>query len=335
MPVYPPLVLIVDGNNLAHHLYQFSTHNPVSTDEIQLMAMQLSMYVRSARRPVVVELCLDHYDPDHLLPVLGGVLVFVASVHEEADDLLRQRFRFHHHQDHPCLVVTNDRQIREDVQEEGGSCLLVYDFVRRQGKKPVFRDPFDFPTLTRRGKSSELAAPIRIPLPARPPRIPAHPLPKFETPVPQPPPPKPVEEPPAERLKPSRPVAASETQPTYRLTLESWPLEAGVRFLVESFCPQHGAEYRDLYRSLKGTPLVQADLVQMAAALVASCGTESGFAARGSLIDRVRLALLLSPNEDVPLSVVAERTGYSPKGLHGRIKDKARGWLKTSTNPSG
>ena len=138
------------------------------------------------------------------------------------------------------------------------------------------------------------------------------------------PPPELPEKPPASEP----PAPPSPPQPAYRLTLETWPLAAGVRFLVDSFCPQHGDEYRKLYRSLKDHPLVQADLTELAAALVESCGQEPGFAARGSLLDRVRLALLLSPNEDVPLAVVVERTGLNPRGLHGRIKEKARGWLK-------
>ena len=328
MPPTRPLVLIVDGNNLAHYLYQFSTHKPVSAGDIQLMSMQLSQYVRAARQPVVIELCLDHFPAGQPLPRMGGVEVFVASVQEEADDVLRERFRFHDHQNHPCLVVTNDTKVREDVEEEGGAALLVYDFVRRQGKKPVFRDPSEFPSrnpLPRLAEGEPSPQPaetvVKRPTP-RPLRAPA-PSP-VETPLPEPPAQPVIESPPASE----KPLDAVEAQPAYRLTLESWPLEKGVRFLVDSFCPEHGAEYRELYRSLKDHPLFQHDLYELANALVKYCGEEPEFATRGSLIDRLRLALLLSPEQDVPLEIILKRTGLPARGLQGRIKEKARGWLK-------
>ena len=161
MPVHPILALIVDGNNLAHYLYELTTHNPVSVSEIWQLSMQLSGYVRSAGQPVMVELCLDHFPPDEPPPDMAGVKVLVAGAAEDADELLLQRFRFHHHQGWPCVVITNDEAVCEDVQAEGGKCLLAYDFVRRQGKKPVFRSPQEFQSLLRVGAALE----DRIPAP--------------------------------------------------------------------------------------------------------------------------------------------------------------------------
>jgi len=332
MPVQPPLVLIVDGNNLAHHIHHFPTGKAISTGDIQLLAMQLSLYVRTSRRPIVIELGLDRFHPDHPLPVLGGVLVFVASPPEKADDVILERFRFHYHQGHECLVVTNDTEVRECVQDEGGGSLLVYDFVRRGGKKPVFRDPLEFASLIHLGEDwlSEptiATFPILEPVPGRrfPGPTPAH------APQVAPPPlePQPEPEPPAIQTEPD---IATHSSPAgiygYRLTLDQWPLEAGVRFLLDSFYQQHGAEYRNLYASIQGDHLRTADVTGLAKALVELCGNEPGFATRGSLIDRVRLALLLSPDEVVSLSEIVARTGLNNQGLHGRIKEKARKWLE-------
>lgn len=329
MPVQDSLVLILDANNLAHYIHHFPAKKTISVDDIRQLITQLSSYVREASQSIICELCLDYHHPDQILPILNGVRIFPAQPPEEADDLLLHRFRFHHHQGRDCLVITNDIGVCDKVKDEEGSYLLVNDFVRRSGNKPVFRDPIEFPALIHTHKKIDLLTTSRNLTriektsqisPTSTSRL--DPVEEYDTSLIT----QPENENATQIINSITPILYP--QPAYCLSLETWPLDRGVRFLVNSFCRQHRDEYLELYRSVNPEDLRFADLVELVNALKNTCGTEPGFAARGSLLDRVRLALILCPDEAVPLSEIAKKTGLNEVGLQGRIKEKAKGWLR-------
>src|SRR5512133_1170761 len=136
------LALVIDGNNLAHHVCQLLRGEKVTSAQSLHIAELLARYAHQAESRVTLKLCLDHLPPDSNLPVLPhNMRVLAAHHYQEADDLLLEWFRFYHHKGQPCLVITNDGEVRDMVRHEGGAVLLVYDFVRRVGSKPVFREP--------------------------------------------------------------------------------------------------------------------------------------------------------------------------------------------------
>ncbi len=219
--------------------------------------------------------------------------------------------------------------------------MRAFDFVRRIGISPVFIDVTDLPLTAPAKKKATLKPtarpkakikrsfnqqkpPLEAQKPIKPKECQAQAyLPKPEqeaspTPDPQP--------------------APATPEPRYVLTLESWPLQAGLRFLVEAFCDEHGEEYRKLYSAFQADELSTNDLIQLAETLLKLCGDEPDFSQRGALMKRVRLALLKASEHSLNLSQLTQETGLSPKGLQGRIKDKAGDWLQIlppeSPNPS-
>ncbi len=333
-----PLALVIDGNNLAHHIFHLNSRKKITTTEIHQITEMLIHYARSAAGQVQIELCLDPFPPEGEMPVSPMLRVFVARPIEKADDLIIQRFRFHHFQTQACVVVTNDGEVLERVREEGGTYLRVYDFIRREGISPVFREPDDFTPYIHqnRPRHKKLAedsiirvTPSRTQSANRNERKPGRYFQEIKKEVenseeepggvvsPAVEPEKPIEE------NPSPPL-----EPAYRLTLQSWPLEAGVHFLLSAFCDSHGKEFKETYHLFGKEDLRPADLEELAAALLSSCGDEPDFARRGSLMKRVRLALLQAGDQPLTLSSLAERTGLTLRGLHGRIKAKAVPWLE-------
>jgi hypothetical protein len=118
------------------------------------------------------------------------------------------------------------------------------------------------------------------------------------------------------------------SEPHYTLTLANWPVVAGVKFLMSSFCKQHRPEFSGLVDPGNLSQLRSDDLIVLADFLRDRCSQEPSFAQQGSLMDRVRLALLKAGPDGLSLSQLAAETGLPLKGLQGRIKGKADRWLK-------
>ncbi len=68
------------------------------------------------------------------------------------------------------------------------------------------------------------------------------------------------------------------------------------------------------------------DLRALAELLLFTCGNEENFARRGSLMTRVRLALLEARGQSLSISALSTATGLKQHGLQGRIKAKADRW---------
>lgn len=349
--------IMIDGNNLAYFLYTNlqPDRKMTNTDNLRLIA-HLQAYCQSLQPGYQVELCLDRF-PGEIPSDTHNLRIFWAEYPQTGDDLLLGRFWFHHISQRPCLVVSNDEAILEEVTQAAGNFLRVYDFVRRPGlKTPVFRYPDEFIELF---PQPELPKPPIGPLSlsasiyfrigqehqqrkekqAQPKEIPEKPflLPPV---MPLEKQRAPLEEPDLFSIaepdsilgaQPHELSPAAEEQPEtlyYFLTLDQWPVEEGVRFIKKSFCPQHAAEYQDLIDSISPASYSAADLRALVELLLVSCGDEPDFSQRGALMDRVRLALLKEKGEPLTLDQIAARTGLKQTGLQGRIKAKAGRWVE-------
>ena len=337
MPVIERLTLIIDGNNLAHYLHYLPTGQVMSADEIFRLAVHLTHYAHQAQPAITIELCIDPLPPDVEVPLLPWVRCLVAPAYSSADDLLRERFRFHQHRGAGCVVITNDGEVREDIEEEGGECLLGYDFVRRSGHSPVFRQPGEFKAVSAR----------RAPPPAKRPseldwdRLLMAVMPAVERDTPQPEEgsiPQPCAYIPDDAADLGISAQSAVTaplpiiepaQPIYRLVFEAWPPETGLRFLLSSFCRAHQQdEDWQLYQSLAADEIRPSDLRDLANLLRQRCGSEPGFAQQGALMKRVRLALIGAEDFRLSLAGLIQKTGLNALGLKGRIGEKAAPWVE-------
>ncbi len=141
-----PLTLIIDGHNLAFYLYNLRPGQRLSQKIAQMLVDHLSAYQNAFRTAIPqIELCFDGgVRPATADPVMMRILA--SGPHNKADYLVLDRFRFHAFSDRPCLVITNDGEIQEKIEQEGGSYLNVFDFVLLPHLiTPVFLPPKDLP----------------------------------------------------------------------------------------------------------------------------------------------------------------------------------------------
>lgn len=346
----PPLHLLIDGNNLAHFLYtNLSPGQKMTPADSQRLITHLAAYARTYP-DVEIELCLDRF-PGAWDPQPENPHIYYAEYPQTGDDLLLGRLWFHHLDGRACMMITNDQAILDEVAETGAASLRVYDFVRRPGlNSPVFRAPEELSAvstpLTRVTKetlhpeSLQRSIYFRIitedsqPV-SRVQRKPDHLEDHFltrqhcdETTLP-------AEDDLAAKLSlPDGPVKIADKPaldgvegPYYILNLDQWPVEEGVRFLLNAFCPAHREKYQDLMSNFSIEALRPADLRALAELLLHACGDEPDFARHGSLMTRVRLALLQARGEPLSIKDLAARTGFKLPGLRGRIRQKARPWV--------
>jgi len=331
------LFVIIDGNNLARYLVPLAPDAPVTLEIDQKLAAQLSSWAARQARPVMVELCLD---PRHAPPAeQGRVQVYVAAAPASGDDAVLDRVRVHVVNGEDCLVISNDQELCAAAGEFQVDTWSVSGFVRRRdAHRPAFAPapqavkPGRLP-----GEGSPASAAARsqavVPTPFQQraqhfagqmqarrrqaqidqaiARTLANQAASCDAPV-----------------EDDRAGAAAQPAPLlhYRLGLESWPASQGARFLCESFCPCHWAEIASLVGHPAG--LQAADLPVLAGLLLECCGQESDFVRRGgSLMDRVRLALLLAGPVGLSLPELARQTGAAPAALQRRLRRSGGKWL--------
>src|SRR5687767_5394724 len=107
-----PLTLIIDGNNLAYHLYQLPTGSRLTAEIDGWLVKHLTSYVEDQGADRVrVELCLDRGRGATL--ATAGVRVYVAQYPRLADDEVLDRLDLHRSRRDPCVVVSRDGAIAE------------------------------------------------------------------------------------------------------------------------------------------------------------------------------------------------------------------------------
>ena len=291
----------------------------------------LSNYRSQFKSPLPeFEVCFDGgVRPE--IPDPPGIRVLAAGHQNKADYLVVDRFRTHAYFRHACLVITNDEEILTRVEAEGGATLRVFDFVRKQHPiQPQFQPPDVIEAALRKHlrKEKDAIRESEIFLHRISPIKPARTKPRIAARVSQsdlvPPKTAPV----AEDLDVIISLNPPNIEPHYRITVMDWPVTEGVHFLMDSFCEKHRPEFIQLLDSFDRDSLRPADLQVLAEFLVAECGDEDGFGASGSLMNRVRLALLKAGASGLSLSQLAQATGLKPLGLQGRIRRKSKGWLE-------
>jgi len=355
-----PLVIIIDGNNLAHYLFQLSPGLKLSLEHIRHLVLYLEQYAsvagaRSADFSLKIELCLDYIMGDIQIP-LRHLSLIAADYPFSGDDEVLQRFWFHAFRRDRNIVITNDEEILEEVKQADGNSLSVFQFVRMPSwEHPVFLQPDDFPPihipdidveneLLHRHWGASIFY-CKTKLPEKPSSF------KKARPGSQEKDQKTVDDrgkiiPGTNQKLPSSPGSGSRIiqapqgeegveypnppEPVYRLTLDYWPVELGAKFLLHSFCISHRADYFSLMSNFDLTTLRSSDLRILADFLLSTCGQEADFARRGSLMDRIRLALLREKGEWVSLSQLAELIDLKAPGLQGRIKEKAKPWIEVT-----
>jgi hypothetical protein len=140
------LILLIDGNNLAHHLYyDLLTGHKMTQPITQRLIGHLDGYLQNFAGSIEIELVLDRSSGSFGI-ISPSLNLLTAEYPQTADDVLLDRFWFHHMTGHPNLVITNDSDILDEISQAGGLWIRVYDFVRRQGlENPVFREPIELP----------------------------------------------------------------------------------------------------------------------------------------------------------------------------------------------
>jgi hypothetical protein len=351
----PFRTIIIDGNNLAHYLYNIAYGRKITALEDHLLAAQLTEYIDSQPGGLAeIILCLDWSDN----PPSGGrnLRISLPVPGHNADDDILNHVLTCAHSGRECIVVSDDQDLLERVIENGGSTMSRYEFVQLPSRvHPIFCDLVNIhPLLKRPIRSNWEVTPEQealwaklhpsdhTPQAAKLTSIPAVPnprkqslqkkspaqspsLPKTETAV------DPVaqgakaEEPPVPSALPAQ---TDPSEPACRLSLEGWPVNTGIRFLRQSFCKQHLEQHRVQIESLSGPNASYNDLLTLADLLVETCSQEPGFSCSGSLMDRTRLALLAVEGHRLPLSEIIARTGLPSAGLRRRLKEKAAPWIE-------
>lgn len=327
MTTRQPLFLIIDGNNLAHYAFGIGHERKIDSATDRRLAVHLHRWLEESNAGwIQVELCQD--GPAGDVPAHPQVQIFEAQPPRTADDEIIDRVISHTHTGQACLVLSNDEFLLEEAVSAGSGVFRVYDFVLSASvDQPRFLPAIDLP---------------EPPQPRAPAPQPGATLADFLTPRPVHHASQKASRRPPGQVKPAAalpaPLRLAESEPgpaagpSCRLTMGTWPPAAGVKFLLDSFCPHHRAKNRDLVAAFDPASFSPADLAELARMLVESCGSEPDFARRGSLMDRVRLALLLAGEQPLSLQALAEQTGLKGAGLLGRLREKARPWVEILPN---
>jgi len=332
-------ILIVDGNNLAHQLFSLRKNSRVTLAHAQTLTDLLADYLRAnpAQR-LHIHLFFD----GGLAPARPArVNLEVFPAHDADDDIIQQVFQCVREQNQ-VVVVSGDEDLCLGVAGLGAVTISSFEFIlvhNPQAPRFIYPGslPFDF---QRSAPEPEVEAPEFSESDFPPEAVEA--APPVEEP-PQEPEESPLEEDTPALEEPlgdeepadeTAPAAAPESAPVpaltawYRADPSAWPPVEGARFLAGAFCGLHRADAAALVHD--GQALRPEDLAALAALLVSTCGDEADFCARGSLMDRVRLALLKAKGTWVPLDALARAIRLSPVGLQGKIKKKAEKWLEIS-----
>lgn len=331
--------LIIDGNNLAHHLYKLGPARLVPLKIDLALVEALESWAASQERAVEVELCLD----PRREKVAGSrhVSVFFADPGKQADGMIVGKVitRVYNHVTttrEPCLVVTSDEELRRRVAEFQVPCMsvrefsppgssLIPEFAPLPAKIPLGALPPSFelsdptpsqpkqavprPARARRAKNSsaeyeQLIAQTLAVLAGQSPGL----QPNASQKTPDPPSPPPMR--------------------MVQLSVATWPAQAGARFLMQSFCARHAAEVAGLVPD--PAQASQGDLPVLAEILLDHCASEADFVSRGGcLMDRARLALLRAEGMRLTYEELACQTGDTLSEIRRKLRQKEPAWIRS------
>ena len=335
--------VIIDGNNLEHYLYRIGPGRLIPFELDVQLVQALSDWANTQNREIEVELCLD--PRRETASGKEPVMAFAADPGSKADGMIVGKVSHRVYTHDSCLVVTSDEELRMRVAEFQVRCISVREFVLSAHSNPPTFAPLP-------AKIPKGVMPVSAAQPAphnlRPPkplftqtkdhdglkqRGGAHPIDEYDRLV-------------AQTLA-SRNLDVTEDDPEnrdgsisnppdrqqvkmLRLTLHTWPVQQGAKFLQESFCPEHFASVADLF--LKDVPFKPADLPFLANLLFEHCGAEADFISRGGcLMDRLRLALLKTAGLSLTFPEASQATGDSLSNLRNKARQNAGRWVAIDT----
>ncbi len=343
--------VIVDGNNLAHYLFMLGSRRTIPLELDEQLIADLDEWARIQeglhQHAVRVEYCLD---PRPEPPASQErVTVFVVGPGKQADALIVDRIAYHAFRNDPCLVISSDEELARQAAEYGARRLKAHEFAPggilryADANQPLF---IPLPRKIPRAELPHLSTPAGIasavPEPARSADRRHRAAPSAEeydrlvaqtlaARNPAPPPEEPATQ---EKTRPPEPQLEPQPEPEraawrVQLDLATWPLEPGAKFLKESFCPTHLKEVQALFELAGG--LRPGDLPALAELLREHCAAEADFICRGgSLMDRVRLALLGSESQALTAAELAGLTGDRISDMKHKLRQADGRWVRLS-----
>ena len=337
----PPIV-IIDGNNLIHAKYIVENDN-ISFQTMEGTIEKLTRWADAENR--FVELCVDPYPIE---PRTQGNLRLMVE-DRKADDLVEERALYHAYNGQPCVVVTTDEDLQDTIRDLGIDYITSQDFAWRPG-------PFGFMSLPPISK-----VPVRLPVdPAAtlhtiqeqvPIKIKKHrnskqkvdgnPRKTVET--------KSMEADASVALRPESMLESTSAsmenlrdpmielsigstfEDEFVLNVENWPLQKGVRFILESACSVHQRELTAIIGNV--ATVTSKDLISALELFINLCRDEPDFISRGgSLMDQVRLALIKEYPNPLTLAQIEQLMNRKTSGMQKKINNYSPLWLvKTSS----
>lgn len=136
--------MLIDGHNLAHHLFDLKGSPRLNAALAGQLVHHIARY-RAAFGSLAPNFEIFFDGGVHPIePDPPGIRVMAAGPRNTADRVILERFRFHFHLQQACLAITNDQEILDKIEHEGGAVLSVYAFVRlASALYPQFLPPDD------------------------------------------------------------------------------------------------------------------------------------------------------------------------------------------------
>jgi hypothetical protein len=148
---------IIDGNNLAHELFRPAARGQAQAEIDRRLVEHLSAWVaQHGPERVAVEVYFD--GAQEALADLPGVKVRVAQSGSPADEDVLHRAKWYTFYHKPCVVVSNDRDLRQAAQEAGARVISASDFVSwPNAPRPRFARPPDRSSSSASGPGEDIS----------------------------------------------------------------------------------------------------------------------------------------------------------------------------------
>ncbi len=303
--------LIIDGNNLAHEKFNLPNRH-VPHAMVKRLIERLSIWARSMEN-CRVEVFFDALPQNP--EATDHVRLNVAAPHSSADDdIVSEVIRLVKNQRN-CVVVTEDRDLRERVHELGATSIRSHTFA----KKSKTGQEFSFPDhLFDNGYFDRLPPPVATTNP---------PLPTRSEDVERPPDP-PTKTPADPQTKPSKveELEAVTAKIMVTINLENWPAQEGMQFLIQSACTRHRHRLEVLAADESLSPGPR--LGKVFDLFIYLCSGEKDLVTRaGSLMDLVRLILIQKKTHSLEYSELESLVGIKT-GFKSKLKKNSGKWVE-------
>ena len=327
------ITVLIDGNNLAHEKYDLPNRKVPPKIARELFS-RLSIWARIHQDRCRVKLFFDPIPLD--LIDTKYCRVHVAEDDDIADDDIVKIASDYAKSQYPCVVVTNDKDLRERVNELGFKSIDAEFFAKKSKTGDEFSLPADwledgaFLTAQRTTFSTSVQdkAKIRNEVIRENPEqtnlvnqqiIDNNVLLSMERPQ--------IEEKPTFNIDnfsiPS--IEKQDKKMMVRINIQQWPKKEGLQFLIQSSCPKHHHLYEPFLVEEKLDYTENLNLVFDL--FLRLCRGESDLVKRGGcLMDKVKLILI----NEYPNPVYYEdlEKAINKNGLMSKLKKSDGKWVE-------